>query len=82
VFSTLIQTDASSKTNASLALSGMPGFLYLPLWNHKRLKTRTAGAKAQHSYVALSARLKSCPDTKHEFFRLQTGLLASCKVVL
>jgi hypothetical protein len=26
------------------------------------LKTKTAGAKAQHNIVALSARLKSCPD--------------------
>jgi hypothetical protein len=24
---------------------------------------KTAGAKAQHDFVALSARLKSCPDT-------------------
>jgi hypothetical protein len=26
-------------------------------------KQETAGAKAQHDFVALPARLKSCPDT-------------------
>jgi hypothetical protein len=31
-------------------------------------KSNTSGAKALIA-VAFTARLKSCPDTKHEFFR-------------
>jgi hypothetical protein len=37
-----------------------------------QMAEKTAGAKAQHDFVALPARLKSCPDTKQatfEFFR-------------
>ena len=32
-------------------------------------KSNTSGAKAQFSFSQFTARLKSCPDTKHAFFR-------------
>jgi hypothetical protein len=40
---------------------------------------KTAGAKAQINIAALSARLKSCPDTKRLFETHSTSFCAACK---
>jgi len=39
----------------------------------------SAGAKAQFILLALSARLKSCPDTKPWKFHVEASFSAACK---
>jgi hypothetical protein len=38
-----------------------------------------AGAEARVDFAALTARLKSCPVTKHEFFDYRQSFFAACE---
>jgi hypothetical protein len=48
------------------------------LGSSERPQKRTSGAKARIDFAAFAARLKSCPDTKPEFFIKFPGVPGFC----